>query len=39
MKSEQIVNKIKSGKFTKKELSKIMHTCATAFDEGNYDKK
>lgn len=39
MKSDEIVDKIKQGKFTKKDLSAIMHTCATAFDEGNYDKE
>ena len=38
MKSDEIVDKIKDGKFSKKELSAIMHACATAFDEGNYDE-
>lgn len=38
MKSDEIVNKIEKGKFSKKDLSAIMHACATAFDEGNYDK-
>lgn len=37
MKSKEIVDRIEQGKFTKKDLSAIMHACATAFDEGNYD--
>lgn len=39
MKANQIINKIEKGKFTKKELSEMIHAIATAISEGNHDKK
>ena len=38
MKVKKIINKIEQGKFTKDELSKMLHVIAVAFDEENYDE-
>jgi len=35
---DYIINKIKEGKFNKKELVDIADTCARAISEGNHDK-
>jgi len=38
MTTDQIINKIKEGMFSKKELVNIADTCARAISEGNHDK-
>ena len=39
MEANQIINKIKQGKFTKKEIIKIAESCMHAINDGNHDLK